>query len=126
MSKGIWIACLAAGIWSGAASAATGLVLKTVIPDVGRPLVSGNVIAVESGKGTLIWESDASGNWNHTATLPISDTDAVALSGDTVLLGNSSPAYWGPARVYTKQASGAWIETAQLTDSTGNTCDFFG
>jgi hypothetical protein len=98
----------------------TGLIVQKVIPASGG-VVSGNTIA---SRGTVagttdIYENDGSGNWNLTQTLPVAGP--MAISGNTLLLGNvgSDPAFTAsPALVYVSDANGNWTQQASLVNST--------
>jgi hypothetical protein len=105
--------------------------------------ISGNTIVVGSpaygtGAGSAYVFVEPAGGWtnmNPTATLTPSDSmdssfgDSVAISGDTVIVGDrENNSYTGAAYVFVKPATG-WAnmtQTAKLTASDGQTNDSFG
>ncbi len=80
-----------------------------------------------------VFVRDDNGNWSEHSILRPSTPGtsvrfghAVALHGDTLVVGDSSRFDSGPAYVFTRDQSGDWSEEAQLTAVNGESSDLFG
>ncbi|HVC37576.1 MAG TPA: FG-GAP repeat protein, partial [Gammaproteobacteria bacterium] len=119
-------------IFARTAWSATGLIVQNFLVAGGRPVISGNSIAVNNfiallgGGPTSIYELDSGGYWNLTQTLPTGGP--AAISGNTLLLGNvpAQPLTFNPAAVYVSDAAGNWTQQALLSAPDTNDYDEYG
>jgi Ca2+-binding RTX toxin-like protein/6-phosphogluconolactonase (cycloisomerase 2 family)/PKD repeat protein len=108
--------------------------------------VCGNTVVVgayydddrgEQSGSVYVLTKNASGAWTQTAKLTASDGeygdgfgDSVAISDDVIVVGavgdDDKGVQAGAAYIFTKNASGTWVQTAKLTASDGKTDDDFG
>jgi hypothetical protein len=95
------------------------------------------VSASREGNGAVhVFERGAAGQWTHEARIdappspPRRNADdfatSVSLDGDRLLVGDRSGTLQGLARVYERDAAGAWAEVATLDSTTSMSGDFFG
>jgi hypothetical protein len=95
------------------------------------------VTAPRDGNGVAhVFARDAAGQWEHEARIdppaspPRRDVDdfarSVSLSGDRALVGDPKGTLRGLARVYERDAAGAWVEVAALESQVATAGDFFG
>ncbi len=108
---------------------------------------NGNTLAVSSGFGASVYER-ALGAWNFKTILTPGDRNlaggaqhgvgfgtALAVSGDTILVGgsrdlfpngNNNPIQFGAAYVFQRDSAGAWSQQAKLVPARRENLDQFG